>query len=204
MARRMSQLTLAAEAKISARHLCFLETGRAHPSRDMVQLLATALDVSLAERNAMLLAAGYAPAFGGRKLDAPEMEHVRRALAFILDRQEPYPALVVDGEWNARQCNHRTAASRVSHPDEGGGGAWPSDGTHLSPHVSRDTGGSPRPVARDSQPRTRRRIGKRQFPQRRGDAGLGSGELLQAGREDSHSDRPGQSCDVAAARGREG
>ncbi len=73
----MSQLSLATEAEISARHLCFLETGRAHPSREMVQLLVTALDVSLAERNAMLLAAGYAPAYGERTLDAPEMEHVR-------------------------------------------------------------------------------------------------------------------------------
>ena len=96
----MSQLALAAEAEVSARHLCFLETGRAQPSREMVQLLAGVLDVPLGDRNAMLLAAGYAPAFAESTLDAPGLEHVRRALEFILRRQEPYPAIVVDGAWN--------------------------------------------------------------------------------------------------------
>ncbi len=107
----MSQLALAAEAEISARHLCFLETGRAQPSREMVQLLAGVLDLSLGDRNAMLLAAGYAPAYGERKLEAPELEHVRRALEFILRQQEPYPAIVMDGDWNIVMGN--TAARRV-------------------------------------------------------------------------------------------
>ena len=110
-ARRLSQLALAVEADISARHLCFLETGRAHPSREMVGLLASVLDVSLSDRNAMLLAAGYAPAYGERELEATELEHVRRALAFILTQQEPYPALVVDGEWNTVMNNE--AARRI-------------------------------------------------------------------------------------------
>ena len=110
-ARRLSQLALAGEADISGRHLCFLETGRAHPSREMVGLLASVLDVSLSDRNAMLLAAGYAPAYGERELEAPELEHVRRALAFILTQQEPYPALVVDGEWNTVMTN--AAARRI-------------------------------------------------------------------------------------------
>ncbi|HYE87431.1 MAG TPA: helix-turn-helix transcriptional regulator [Vicinamibacterales bacterium] len=95
--RRLTQLDLATEAGISARHLSFLETGRAQPSRDMVQLLAGMLDVPLADRNALLVGAGYAPVFGERKLDdAPELEHVRRALEFTLRQQEPFPALVLD------------------------------------------------------------------------------------------------------------
>ena len=99
-ARGMSQLTLATEAGISTRHLSFLETSRAQPSREMVQLLAGMLDVPLGERNALLVSAGYAPAYGERPLTAPELEPVRRALQFILRQQEPFPALVVDGEWN--------------------------------------------------------------------------------------------------------
>jgi transcriptional regulator with XRE-family HTH domain len=95
--RRLSQLGLATEAGISSRHLSFLETGRAQPSRDMVQLLAGMLDVPLAERNAMLVGAGYAPVYGERPLAAPELEHVRRALEFTMRQQEPYPALVMDG-----------------------------------------------------------------------------------------------------------
>ena len=110
-ARRMSQLTLANEAGISSRHLSYLETGRAQPSREMVQLLAGALDVPLTDRNAMLLAAGYAPAYRQRKLEAPELEHVRRALDFILRQHEPYPALVMDGGWNTIMSNQ--AARRI-------------------------------------------------------------------------------------------
>jgi len=96
-ARRMSQLALATEAGISTRHLSFLETGRAQPSREMVQLLAGMLDVPLTERNALLVAAGYAPVYGERPLGAPELEHVRRALEYTLRQQEPYPALVMNG-----------------------------------------------------------------------------------------------------------
>jgi transcriptional regulator with XRE-family HTH domain len=98
--RHLSQLALATEAGISTRHLSFLETGRAQPSREMVQLLAGMLDVPLGERNALLVAAGYAPLYGDRPLGAPELEPVRRALQFILRQQEPFPALVVDGQWN--------------------------------------------------------------------------------------------------------
>src|SRR5262252_7001521 len=95
--RRLSQLTLALDAEISARHLSFLETGRANPSRDMVLLLARVLEVPPRGRNELLLAAGYAPVYHERGLDAPEMAQVRRALQFTLRQQEPYPALVVDG-----------------------------------------------------------------------------------------------------------
>src|SRR5262245_52194829 len=100
LARHLSQLTLATEAGISARHISFLETGRAQPSCEMVQLLAGMLDVPLAERNALLVAAGYAPAYSERPLGAPEFEHVNRALQFILRQQEPFPAIVLDGHWN--------------------------------------------------------------------------------------------------------
>ena len=106
----MSQLTLATEAGISTRHLSFLETGRAQPSREMVQLLAGMLDVPLGDRNALLVSAGYAPAYGERPLSAPELEPVRRALQFTLRQQEPFPALVVDGEWNIvmrNEASHR-------------------------------------------------------------------------------------------------
>ena len=109
--RRMSQLALATEAGISTRHLSFLETGRAQPSREMVELLAGMLDVPLGERNALLVAAGYAPVYGERPLGAPELEPVRRALEYILRQQEPFPALVVDGQWNTVMKN--AAAGRI-------------------------------------------------------------------------------------------
>jgi transcriptional regulator with XRE-family HTH domain len=98
--RGLSQLALALEAEISARHLSFVETGRAQPSRDMVLLLARALDVPPRGRNELLAAAGYPPIYRETGLDAPEMAQVRRALEFMLRQQEPYPALVLDGRWN--------------------------------------------------------------------------------------------------------
>ncbi len=110
-ARHMSQLALATEAGISTRHLSFLETGRAQPSREMVQLLTGMLDVPLGERNTLLVAAGYAPAYGDRPLGAPDLQPVRRALEYILRQQEPFPALVLDGEWNVVMSND--AARRV-------------------------------------------------------------------------------------------
>jgi transcriptional regulator with XRE-family HTH domain len=109
--RRISQLGLATAADISGRHVCFLETGRAQPSREMVQLLANVLCVPLNEQNTMLVAAGYAPVYGQRELSAPDLDHVRRALQFILRQQEPYPAIVVDGKWNILMKNE--AAQRI-------------------------------------------------------------------------------------------
>jgi transcriptional regulator with XRE-family HTH domain len=94
--RNLSQLELALNAVVSPRHLSFLETGRARPSRDMVVRLAEELEVPLRERNALLLAAGYAPLYTQRSLDAPEMSSVRQALDRFLRAHEPYPALVVD------------------------------------------------------------------------------------------------------------
>lgn len=113
-ARRMSQLALAVEAEVSSRHLSFLETGRAQPSREMVLLLAGVLDVPLRDRNALLAAAGFVPIYRETPLRAPEMAHVRRALDFMLRQQEPYPALVVDRRWNLLMQN--AAAGRLFGP----------------------------------------------------------------------------------------
>jgi len=103
--RKKSQLTLALQAGVSARHLGFLEVGRANPSREMVLLLAGVLDVPLRERNALLLAAGYAPIYAETGLDAPEMRHARTAIGLILEHQEPYPAVVMDRHWNILTSN---------------------------------------------------------------------------------------------------
>lgn len=96
----MSQLALAMEAEISPRHLSFVETGRGHPSREMVLLLAGTLDVPARACNDLLAAAGYAPIYRESGLDTPEMAQFRRALDFILRQQEPYPAIVLDRHWN--------------------------------------------------------------------------------------------------------
>jgi transcriptional regulator with XRE-family HTH domain len=103
--RRLSQLELALEAGVSSRHLSFLETGRSRPSRAMVLQLAEQLEVPLRERNRLLLAAGYAPAYGERALDAPELAPVRQALDLVLAGHEPYPAVVVDRAWNLVAAN---------------------------------------------------------------------------------------------------
>src|SRR5262245_3037877 len=103
--RHLSQLALATEAEISPRHLCFIETGRSKPSRDMVLLLASALDVPLRERNALLLAAGFAPLYSERGLDAPEFAAVRGALDAILHQQEPFPAVVMNRHWDLVTTN---------------------------------------------------------------------------------------------------
>jgi transcriptional regulator with XRE-family HTH domain len=97
--RRRSQLDLALDAEISARHLSFLETGRSRPSREMVLRLAEKLDVPLRERNELLVAAGFAPLFPERSLDDPTLEAARRAIDLVLKGHEPYPALAVDRHW---------------------------------------------------------------------------------------------------------
>ena len=94
--RSLSQLELSLNAAVSSRHLSFVETGRARPSRDMVLRLAEELEVPLRERNALLLAAGYAPAYQARSLEAPEMESIRGAIDRFLRAHEPYPAIVID------------------------------------------------------------------------------------------------------------
>jgi len=103
--RRLSQLALAVDAEISSRHLSFIETGRAQPSRDMVLLLSRVLEVPPRGRNDLLTAAGYAPVYRETGLEAPEMADVRRALDFMMRQQEPYPGLVIDGHWNILMTN---------------------------------------------------------------------------------------------------
>jgi transcriptional regulator with XRE-family HTH domain len=103
--RRLSQFELALEAGVSARHVSFVETGRSRPSAEMVLHLAERLEVPLRDRNHLLLAAGYAPAFAQRELDAPEMGPVREAIEQVLRGHEPYPALVVDRHWGLVSAN---------------------------------------------------------------------------------------------------
>ena len=103
--RGSSQLDLALDCGVSQRHLSFLESGRARPSRGMVQHLAAALAVPLREQNAMLLAAGFAPAFPQRAPSAPALRPVEEALTRVLAQQEPYPALVVDEAYTVHRAN---------------------------------------------------------------------------------------------------
>jgi len=103
--RARSQLELALDAETSQRHLSFLESGRAAPSREMVLRLATALGLPLRQQNALLLAAGYAPAWRETPLDAPQLAMVNAALDYMLRQQEPYPAVVVDRCWNLLRAN---------------------------------------------------------------------------------------------------
>jgi transcriptional regulator with XRE-family HTH domain len=107
--RRLSQMDLALDAEISTRHLSFIETGRTRPSREMVLLIADHLDVPLRERNAMLLAAGFAPHYAERPLDDPELKAARRAIELVLKGHEPYPALAIDRHWNLLAANAAVA-----------------------------------------------------------------------------------------------
>lgn len=103
--RRLSQLDLAGEAEISTRHLSFVESGRAQPSREMVLHLADRLDVPLRERNVLLVAAGYAPVFNERPLADPALAAARQAIDLVLKGHEPYPALAVDRHWSMVASN---------------------------------------------------------------------------------------------------
>lgn len=103
--RRMSQLDLALDAEISARHLSFVETGRARPSREIILRLAEFLEIPLRERNVLLTAAGYAPFFTEKPLDDEELEAVRAAVELILNGHETFPAMAIDRHWNLIQAN---------------------------------------------------------------------------------------------------
>jgi transcriptional regulator with XRE-family HTH domain len=103
--RHLSQLELALDAGVSARHISFLETGRAEPSREMLLTLSNVLDVPLRERNFLLLAAGYAPVYGETSLDDPRMTQVRAAVEVILKSNEPRSALAHDRHWNVVMAN---------------------------------------------------------------------------------------------------
>jgi transcriptional regulator with XRE-family HTH domain len=103
--RRRSQLDLALEAEISARHISFLENGRAQPSREMVLLLASVLEVPLRERNALLQAAGFAPVYRETALFEPAMAEITDALRLLLRQHEPFPAVALDRHWDVVMAN---------------------------------------------------------------------------------------------------
>jgi transcriptional regulator with XRE-family HTH domain len=107
--RRMSQLDLALEAEVSTRHLSFVESGRAQPSREMVLNLAERLSVPLRERNVLLVAAGFAPVFRERPLQDPALASARKAVDLVLQGHEPYPALAVDRHWTMVAANGAVA-----------------------------------------------------------------------------------------------
>ncbi len=103
--RRLSQLELSIQADISTRHLSFVETGRSRPTPEMIVRLTEQLDVPLRERNQLLLAGGYAPAYPEHDLDEPALAAVRDALAEVLRGHEPYPAVLIDRWWNVVDTN---------------------------------------------------------------------------------------------------
>lgn len=103
--RRLSQLDLSIRADISTRHLSFVETGRSRPTPEMILRLTEQLEVPLRERNQLLLAGGYAPAFPQHGLEAPELAKVRDAMRLVLTSHEPYPAVVIDRWWTMLDAN---------------------------------------------------------------------------------------------------
>jgi transcriptional regulator with XRE-family HTH domain len=107
--RKLSQLALALDANVSTKHVSFIESGRSVPSRDMVVALSEVLDVPLRGRNALLLAAGYAPMYSQHSLDAPELAAARRAVDLLLAGHEPYPAIAIDRHWNLVTANRAFA-----------------------------------------------------------------------------------------------
>ena len=108
--RHLSQLDLSVDAEVSTRHLSFVETGRAMPSREMVLRLADRLEVPLRERNRLLTAAGFAPMFAERPLDDPALKAARDAVELVLRGHEPYPALAIDRHWNLVSYNRAVPA----------------------------------------------------------------------------------------------
>ena len=130
--RHLSQLDLALDAEISTRHLSCVETGRAQPSREMVLRLAEALQVPLRERNALLLAAGYAPLYCHTGLDAPEMEAARCAVELLIRQLEPNPVLVLDRHWNTVRMN--AGAKRILALFPGCDSGTPHNGVRLVFH----------------------------------------------------------------------
>jgi transcriptional regulator with XRE-family HTH domain len=103
--RHLSQLELSAATGVSSRHLSYIETGRSRPSRQMILYLAEYLSVPLRERNALLLAAGYAPLYSAGALDAPELDRIQAALSSMLAHHEPFPAVVMDRSWDVLRAN---------------------------------------------------------------------------------------------------
>ena len=110
--RSLTQMALAEQAEVSTRHISFMETGRSNPSREMVLVLASVLELPLRDRNSLLVSAGFAPAYHETDLQSEEMRPVRRALDFILRSTDPYGAVVLDGGWDIVMSN--AAAQRFT------------------------------------------------------------------------------------------
>jgi len=132
--RRVSQLDLAVEAGVSSRHVSFIETGRATPSRDMVLMLARVLDVPLRDRNDLLSAAGYAAMYRATNLDAPALEQARRAVDFMLRQQEPYPAIAVDRSWTLLKANNGAVRLVEVFTDPSAASEWNGNAMRLMFH----------------------------------------------------------------------
>ena len=132
--RRVSQLDLAAEAGVSSRHVSFIETGRAQPSRDMVLMLARVLDIPLRDRNELLMAAGFAAMYRATDIDAPALEQARRALDFMLRQQEPYPAIVVDRCWTLLKANNGAVRLVEMFADPTAASEWNGNAMRLMFH----------------------------------------------------------------------
>ena len=137
-ARRISQLELGLRAEVSARHISFLETGRARPSRDMVARLAVSLGLPLRDRNLMLTSAGFAERYRRSTLEDPVMTQIRQALQLMLDKHEPWPALVFDASWTVVDASR--GARRLIGWLLGGAGA---DAPGLEAAQDAPMGGSP-------------------------------------------------------------
>ncbi|MEE3064762.1 MAG: helix-turn-helix transcriptional regulator [Actinomycetota bacterium] len=116
--RRVSQLDLSLSVGVSARHLSFIETGRSRPSPEMVLTLAEGLDIPLRERNALLLAAGFAPRYRSRPLDDAALSPARDAIQRLLDAHDPYPGVVIDRCWNIVGANAAASALTAGLPQE--------------------------------------------------------------------------------------
>jgi transcriptional regulator with XRE-family HTH domain len=132
--RRVSQLGLAVEARVSSRHVSFIETGRAQPSREMILMLARVLDVPLRDRNELLTAAGYAAMYRATSLDAPALEQARRAIDFMLRQQEPYPAIAVDRSWTILKANHGAVRLVEELTDPSAASEWGGNAMRLMFH----------------------------------------------------------------------
>jgi transcriptional regulator with XRE-family HTH domain len=116
--RRVSQLDLSLSVGVSARHLSFIETGRSHPSPEMVLTLAEGLEIPLRERNTLLLAAGFAPRYPSRPLEDAALTPARDAVQRLLDAHDPYPGVVIDRCWNIVGANAAASALTAGMPDE--------------------------------------------------------------------------------------
>ena len=197
--RRLSQLDLALEAGVSTRHLSFVETGRSRPSPEMVLHLADQLEVPLRERNQLLLAAGYAPRYGARSLDDPELAQIRDALGHVLAGHEPYPAIAVDRCWNLVDVQQRAGPAAGRRRRRAAGAAGQLHAARAAPRRARAADRQPRRVARPPAAAARPRAAADRRPRARGAATTRS--ATTRGRSSDDAPDAGAIMVAAAARG---